>query len=51
MILLFPFPGYVANRIQFVQQGRLKKTDARVQTVTEGEFSNISCRCGFNFWP
>ncbi|EKM83611.1 hypothetical protein AGABI1DRAFT_66408 [Agaricus bisporus var. burnettii JB137-S8] len=35
MILLFPFPGYVAKRIQVVQEGRLKKTDARVQTVTE----------------
>lgn len=38
MILLFPFPGYVANKIQIVQQGRLKKTDARVQIVTEGAF-------------
>ncbi|KAF9455005.1 hypothetical protein P691DRAFT_813919 [Macrolepiota fuliginosa MF-IS2] len=35
MILLFPLPGLVAQRIQQVQASRLKRTDARVQTVTE----------------
>ncbi|KAF7306582.1 ATP-binding cassette transporter [Mycena indigotica] len=35
MVLLFPVPGYVAQKIQYVQQQRLKKTDARVQVVTE----------------
>ncbi|KAF7366640.1 ATP-binding cassette transporter [Mycena sanguinolenta] len=35
MILLLPLPGYVAKMVQTVQQQRLKKTDARVQTVTE----------------
>ncbi|KAG5648265.1 hypothetical protein DXG03_006224 [Asterophora parasitica] len=35
ILLLFPIPGYVANRIQGVQVVRLKATDARVQTVTE----------------
>ena len=35
MILLFPLPGYVARLIQDVQVNRLKKTDARVQTVSE----------------
>ncbi|KAF7367211.1 ATP-binding cassette transporter [Mycena sanguinolenta] len=35
MVLLFPLPGYVAKMIQTVQQQRLKKTDARVQAVTE----------------
>ncbi|KAF7369381.1 ATP-binding cassette transporter [Mycena venus] len=35
MILLFPLPGYVAKLVQTVQQQRLKKTDARVQSVTE----------------
>ncbi|KAF7339970.1 ATP-binding cassette transporter [Mycena venus] len=35
MILLFPLPGYVAKLVQMVQQQRLKKTDARVQSVTE----------------
>ncbi|CAK5280078.1 unnamed protein product [Mycena citricolor] len=41
MIALFPVPGYVANLIQGmlrpegVQQQRLKKTDSRVQVVTE----------------
>ncbi|KAJ7275443.1 hypothetical protein B0H12DRAFT_1199529 [Mycena haematopus] len=35
MILLFPLPGYAAKMIQTVQQQRLKKTDARVQAVTE----------------
>lgn len=36
MILLFPIPGYVAQKVQQVQESRLKRTDARVQTVTEG---------------
>jgi hypothetical protein len=51
MVLLFPLPGYVAKLVQSapqlfdldvsltqilaVQQQRLKKTDARVQAVTE----------------
>ncbi|KAJ7101009.1 hypothetical protein C8R43DRAFT_1141277 [Mycena crocata] len=35
MVLLFPVPGYVAKQIQTVQQQRLKKTDSRVQVVTE----------------
>ncbi|KAH7910707.1 hypothetical protein BJ138DRAFT_73634 [Hygrophoropsis aurantiaca] len=35
MILLFPLPGHVAQRIQTVQIRKMYKTDARVQTVTE----------------
>ncbi|KAF8213507.1 P-loop containing nucleoside triphosphate hydrolase protein [Mycena galopus ATCC 62051] len=35
MVLMFPLPGYVAKMVQTVQQQRLKKTDARVQEVTE----------------
>ncbi|KAI0371499.1 multidrug resistance-associated ABC transporter [Pilatotrama ljubarskyi] len=35
MILLFPIPGYVASKIQGVQTEKMKKTDARVQEVTE----------------
>ncbi|KAJ6575530.1 hypothetical protein B0H10DRAFT_2168545 [Mycena sp. CBHHK59/15] len=35
MVALFPLPGYVAKLVQTVQQQRLKKTDARVQVVTE----------------
>ncbi|TBU53541.1 hypothetical protein BD310DRAFT_937787 [Dichomitus squalens] len=35
MILLFPIPGYIASKIQGVQQEKMKKTDARVQNVTE----------------
>ncbi|KAI8982789.1 multidrug resistance-associated ABC transporter [Trametes punicea] len=35
MILLFPIPGYVASIIQGVQTEKMKKTDARVQDVTE----------------
>lgn len=38
MLLLFPIPGYVAKQIQGVQVARLKKTDARVQTVTESKY-------------
>ncbi|KAI0650859.1 multidrug resistance-associated ABC transporter [Trametes meyenii] len=35
MILLFPIPGYVASKIQGVQTEKMKKTDSRVQEVTE----------------
>ncbi|KAI0711030.1 hypothetical protein C8T65DRAFT_739602 [Cerioporus squamosus] len=35
MALLFPVPGYVASLIQGVQTEKMKKTDARVQNVTE----------------
>ncbi|KAG2160129.1 uncharacterized protein EDB93DRAFT_1113551 [Suillus bovinus] len=35
MLILFPLPGYVAQRIQKVQAEKMHKTDARVQTVTE----------------
>ena len=37
IVLLFPLPGYVTKLIQDVQVIRLKKTDARVQTVTESK--------------
>ncbi|KAJ8703097.1 hypothetical protein PTI98_001750 [Pleurotus ostreatus] len=35
MLLLFPAPGYVAQIMQKYQQQRMKRTDARVQNVTE----------------
>ncbi|KAJ1309716.1 hypothetical protein OPQ81_006481 [Rhizoctonia solani] len=35
MVLSFPIPGKVAHIINNVQVSRMKKTDARVQTVTE----------------
>ncbi|KAH7903194.1 ABC transporter type 1, transmembrane domain-containing protein [Hygrophoropsis aurantiaca] len=35
MVALFPIPGYVARKLQKVQVEKMKKTDARVQTVTE----------------
>ncbi|KAJ6589849.1 P-loop containing nucleoside triphosphate hydrolase protein [Mycena vulgaris] len=35
MVALFPVPGYVAKLEQTVQKATLKKTDARVQTVSE----------------
>ncbi|KAJ7745476.1 P-loop containing nucleoside triphosphate hydrolase protein [Mycena maculata] len=35
MVALFPLPGYVAKLQQTIQKGAMKKTDARVQTVTE----------------
>ncbi|OSD04422.1 multidrug resistance-associated ABC transporter [Trametes coccinea BRFM310] len=35
IILLFPIPGYIASLIQNVQTEKMKKTDARVQDVTE----------------
>ncbi|KAJ7797502.1 P-loop containing nucleoside triphosphate hydrolase protein [Mycena olivaceomarginata] len=35
ILALFPLPGYVAKLQQGAQKATLKKTDARVQTVTE----------------
>ncbi|KAF4608742.1 hypothetical protein EYR40_001089 [Pleurotus pulmonarius] len=35
MVLLFPLPGYVASRLQGVQQQQMKASDARIQNVTE----------------
>ncbi|KAJ7105184.1 hypothetical protein C8R44DRAFT_858596 [Mycena epipterygia] len=35
MIVLLFLPGYVAKRVQTVQQHRLQKADSRVQVVTE----------------
>ncbi|KAF9466481.1 hypothetical protein BDZ94DRAFT_1280783 [Collybia nuda] len=32
---LFPFPGYITSQIQAVEASRMKRTDARVQIVTE----------------
>ncbi|KAH9077606.1 hypothetical protein EDB83DRAFT_2285647 [Lactarius deliciosus] len=35
MIVLFPVPGIIARKIQKVQKETMKRTDARVHTVTE----------------
>ncbi|THH11785.1 hypothetical protein EW145_g436 [Phellinidium pouzarii] len=35
MLVLFPLPGYIAKLTQTVQIEKMKKTDARVQVVTE----------------
>ncbi|KAI0028294.1 hypothetical protein K488DRAFT_80756 [Vararia minispora EC-137] len=35
MLVSFPIPGYIASKIQTLQQQAMKRTDARVQTVTE----------------
>lgn len=46
LITLFPIPGYFTKRIQTVQQTRMKKTDARVGTVTESQyysFGSLEC--------
>ena len=37
MVLLFPLPGWVASKIQTIQVEKMKKTDIRVQSVTECE--------------
>ncbi|KDQ56809.1 hypothetical protein JAAARDRAFT_132140 [Jaapia argillacea MUCL 33604] len=42
MIVLFPLPGYMAGLMQKVQAQRMKKTDARVQTVTESTIFHLS---------
>ncbi|KAL0950661.1 hypothetical protein HGRIS_007447 [Hohenbuehelia grisea] len=35
MVLLYPLPGYVGKLLQSVQKERMKRTDARVESVTE----------------
>ncbi|OCH87305.1 multidrug resistance-associated ABC transporter [Obba rivulosa] len=35
MLVLFPLPGYLASLTQKVQREKMKRTDARVQTVTD----------------
>ncbi|KAK7466190.1 hypothetical protein VKT23_004914 [Stygiomarasmius scandens] len=35
IIILFPLPGYLAKLVQKVQKAKMKKTDARIETVTE----------------
>ncbi|OCH83833.1 P-loop containing nucleoside triphosphate hydrolase protein [Obba rivulosa] len=35
MLALFPIPGYIASLTQKVQREKMKKTDARVQAVTD----------------
>lgn len=42
MLLLFPAPGYVAQIMQKYQQQRMKRTDARVQNVTESELFRLT---------
>ncbi len=37
MVLMFPIPGWFTKKIQQVQESRMKRTDARVQVVTEGK--------------
>ncbi|TFK34800.1 multidrug resistance-associated ABC transporter [Crucibulum laeve] len=34
-LILFPIPGWIAKKLQTVQQNKMKKTDARVQIVSE----------------
>lgn len=46
MVLLFPLPGWVASKIQTIQVEKMKKTDIRVQSVTECEvISMVHCQC------
>lgn len=35
MVLLFPLPGWIASKIQTIQAEKMRKTDIRVQSVTE----------------
>ncbi|KAJ6606137.1 P-loop containing nucleoside triphosphate hydrolase protein [Mycena vulgaris] len=34
-VAVFPLPGFIAGRLQFVQQELMQRTDTRVQTVSE----------------
>lgn len=46
MLVLVPVPGYVAKLSHGVMEQKMKKTDARVQLVTESECSqNVRCHC------
>jgi hypothetical protein len=42
LIITIPLPGYVAAKLREVQKTTLKKTDARVQSVTESMFLPIA---------
>ncbi|KZV76920.1 multidrug resistance-associated ABC transporter [Peniophora sp. CONT] len=35
MVVCFPLPGWIASKMQAIQKTAMKKTDARVQNVTE----------------
>ncbi len=35
---MLPIPGLIAKRTHTVQENRLKRADARIQSVTEGKF-------------
>jgi hypothetical protein len=35
MVASLPIPGYIASRLQVFQREAMKRTDARVQSVTE----------------
>ncbi|KAI0768312.1 P-loop containing nucleoside triphosphate hydrolase protein [Trametes elegans] len=35
MLVMLPLPGYITKRIQGTQREKMKRTDSRVQTVTE----------------
>ena len=40
-LLLFPIPGLLANVTQKIQRERMKRTDERIQLVTESQFSVV----------
>ena len=40
MVILGPLPGVLMQKIQTVQMERMKRTDARIQTVTESGCSH-----------
>ena len=35
MVVLFPVPGYIATKLQTIQNEKMKVSDSRVQVVTE----------------
>jgi len=47
ILVTLPGPGLVAKRVQGVQEKRLKKTDGRVQFVTESRSSSVLQMCIF----
>jgi len=40
MVVTIPLPVYLAGKAQTIQEERLKRTDSRVQMVTESELTS-----------
>lgn len=50
MILTFPVPGWIASKVHTISKERMKKTDARIQQVTESALSTLHRSLLFMCW-